>query len=106
MTRIIVAYRTCHTKSKGLQSIYQQQLCYMQAHGLNCSPVGLFDKDLSNQVKEWRKSGERIVLLMDVNDHPLKSKFYQRLKREQTELEEFTHKCWGPTPPYTHISGC
>jgi hypothetical protein len=20
-------------------------------------------------------------------------------------LEEFTHKCWGPTPPYTHISG-
>jgi hypothetical protein len=21
------------------------------------------------------------------------------------DLEEFTHKCWGPTPPYTHISG-
>ncbi len=20
-------------------------------------------------------------------------------------LEEFTHKCWGPTPPYTHIRG-
>jgi hypothetical protein len=43
---------------------------------------------------------------MDVNDHPLKSKFYQRLKREQTKLEEFTHKCWGPmSPPYRHISG-
>ncbi len=42
---------------------------------------------------------------MDVNDHPLKNNFYQRLKREQTELEEFTHKCRGPMPPYTHLSG-
>jgi hypothetical protein len=80
-------------------------MCYIQAHGLNCSPVELFDKDLSNQIKEWRKSRERIILLMDVNDHLLKSKFYQWLKRELTELEEFTHKCWGPMPPYTHISG-
>jgi len=42
---------------------------------------------------------------MDVNDHPLTSKFYQQLQKEHTGLEEFTHKCWGPTPPYTHISG-
>jgi hypothetical protein len=53
-----------------------KQLCYVQAHGLNCSPVELFDKDLTNQIKEWRKSGERILLLMDVNDHPLKNNFY------------------------------
>ncbi len=32
-------------------------------------------------------------------------RFYQQLQTEQTGLEEFTHKCWGPTPPYTHISG-
>ncbi len=85
--------------------INQQQLRYIQACILNCSPVELFDKDLTNQIKEWRKLGEKIVLLMDVNDHPLKSNIYQRLKREQEKLEEFTHKCWGPTPPYTHISG-
>ncbi len=42
---------------------------------------------------------------MDVNDHPLKSKFYWWLKREQTELDKITHKCWGPMPPYMHISG-
>jgi hypothetical protein len=42
---------------------------------------------------------------MDVNNHLLTSKFYQRLQQEHTNLEEFTHKCWGPTPPYTHISG-
>ena len=85
--------------------IYQQQLRYIQVHGINCSPVELFDRDLAKQIKEWRQSGERIVLVMDVNDHPLNIKFYLRLYQEQTGLEEFTHKCWGPTPPYTHISG-
>jgi hypothetical protein len=55
--------------------IYQQQLCYIQKRGLTCSPVELFDKDLVQQIKEWRDKGEWIVLLMDVNDHPLNSKF-------------------------------
>jgi hypothetical protein len=76
-----------------LRTIYQQQLCYIQAHDINCSPVELFDRDLAKQIKEWRKSGKRIVLVMDVNDHPLTSKFYQQLQKEQTGLEEFTHKC-------------
>jgi hypothetical protein len=105
VSRIVVAYRTCRSKVKGLRIIYQQQLRYIQAHGINCSPVELFDRDLAKQIKEWRKSGEWIVLVMDVNDHPLTSKFYQQLQKEQTALEEFTHKCWGPIPPYTHISG-
>ncbi len=105
MTQIVVSYRTGHLKSKGLCTIYQQQLHYIQKRGLTCSPVELFDKDLVQQIKEWRDKGGLIVLLMDINNHPLNSKFYQRLQQEHTDLEEFTHKCWGPTPPYTHISG-
>jgi len=35
----------------------------------------------------------------------LSSSKQQQLQKEQMGLEEFTHKCWGPTPPYTHISG-
>jgi len=65
----------------------------------------LFDRDLAKQIKEWRKAGERIVLVMDVNDNPLTSRFYQQLQKEQTGLDEFTHKCWGPTPPFTYVSG-
>jgi hypothetical protein len=105
VSRIVLAYRTCRSKAKGLRTIYQQQLRYIQAHGINCSPVELFDRDLAKQIKEWRKSRERIVLVMDMNDHPLTSKFYQQLQEEQMGLEEFTHKCWRPIPPYTHISG-
>jgi len=106
VSRIVVAYRMCRSKAKGLHTIYQQQLRYIQAHNLKkCSPVELFNRDLTKQIKEWRQSGERIVLAMNVNDHPLTSRFYQQLQKEQTGLEEFTHKCWGPTPPYMHISG-
>jgi len=65
----------------------------------------LFDRDLAKQIKEWRKAGDRIVLVMDVNDNPLTSRFYQQLQKEKTGLVEFTHKCWGPTLPYMHISG-
>ncbi len=100
---IVVAHRMCRSKAKGLRTIYQQQLRYIQAHNLKCSPVELFDKDLAKQIKEWRKAGDRIVLVMDVNDNPLTSRFYQQLQKEQMGLEEFTHKCWGPTLPYTHI---
>jgi hypothetical protein len=91
VSRIVVAYRTCRLKPKGFRTIYQQQLHYIQAHG--------FNRDLAKQFKEWRKSGERIVLVMDVNDHPLTSKFYQQLRQEQTGLEKFTINAGVPLPP-------
>jgi hypothetical protein len=45
------------------------------------------------------------VLLIDIKDHPLHNKFYSTLKEQHTNMEEFTHKCWGPKKPYTHHSG-
>ena len=85
--------------------MYQQHVRYIQARGLKYNPVELFDHDLSKQIKEWRTQGERIVLLMDVNDHPLHNKFYTTLKEQTTNIEEFTHKCWGPKESYTHHLG-
>ncbi len=45
------------------------------------------------------------MLLMEVNDHLLHNKFYNTLKEQTTDMEEFTHKCWGPKEPYTHYLG-
>ncbi len=67
--------------------------------------MDLFDRDLSKQIQEWQKQGERIVSAMDVNDHPLRIKFYTSLKERNVDMEEFSHKCWGPTEPYTHLLG-
>jgi hypothetical protein len=47
-------------------------------------------------MKEWRGAGERIVLVIDVNSHPLYNDLYQQLQECRTEMEEFSHKYWGP----------
>ena len=105
VTRIVVAYRPCARKVEGLKTVYQQHMQYIQARGMQTNPVDLFDHDLSKQIQEWRKQGERIVLLMDVNDHPLQNKFYSSLKERDPDMEEFSHRCWGPKEPYTHHLG-
>ena len=65
----------------------------------------LFDLNLSKQITEWRGAGERIVLVVDLNGHPLHNNFYNQLKERQTEMEEFSHKCWGNKAPYKHHTG-
>jgi hypothetical protein len=105
MTRIVVAYRPCNRRLKGLKTVYQQHLRYIQSRGLEMDPVSLFDVDLSKQIKEWQGADERIVLARDMNAHPLYNSFYRQLQERRTELEEFSHKCWGPVAPYTHHPG-
>jgi hypothetical protein len=41
---------------------------------------------------------------MDVNDCPLHNKFYTLLNERRTDMEEFSHKSWGPKELYTHHS--
>jgi hypothetical protein len=105
VTRIVVAYRPCATKTKGLKTVYQQHLRYIQSKGLQTDPVELFNHNLCKQIKEWRDAGERIVLAIDLNGHPLHNNLYCQLKDCKTGMEEFSHKCWGPKAPYTHPAG-
>ena len=44
-------------------------------------------------------------MLMDVNGNPLHNNLYRRIGGGADGIEEFTHKCWGPTPPHTHARG-
>jgi hypothetical protein len=77
---------------------------YIQSRGLSFNPIDLFDHNLSMQIKEWRGKGKRILLMMDINNHPMHNKFYTKLKAH-TNMEEFTYKCWGPKEPYMHHAG-
>jgi hypothetical protein len=45
------------------------------------------------------------VLVIDVNGHPLHNYLYRQLRERGTEMEEFSHKCWGPKAPNTHPGG-
>jgi hypothetical protein len=86
-----VAYQTGSGKSKGLRTIYQQQIRYMQFRNITGTPQQLFDEDLLHQCKLLRKSGERIILLMDANEHVLTGKFNREIVRTGLDLKEFTH---------------
>ena len=77
----------------------------MQLHNIMGTPQQLFDKNLMHQCNLWHKSGERIILLMDANEHVLTGNFNPAITRAELDLEKFTHKCWGARQPYTHISG-
>jgi hypothetical protein len=45
------------------------------------------------------------VLVINVNGHPLHNDLYRQLWGCGTEMEEFSHKCWGPKAPNTHPAG-
>ncbi len=53
VTRIVVAYRPCARKVKGLKMVYKQHMWYIQTMGLQKNPVELFDLNLSKQITEW-----------------------------------------------------
>ncbi len=76
VTRIVVAYRPCVRKTKGIKTVYQQHLRYIQSKRLQKDPVELFDFNLSKQIKEWQDAGDRMVLVMDLNSHPLHNNLY------------------------------
>ena len=65
----------------------------------------MLHKDLLEQILGWKRIGERLILLMDVNRNPLHNNLYRQIGVRADGMEEFTHKCWGPTPPYTHARG-
>ncbi len=102
VTRIVVEYRLCASNVVGQKTVYQQHVQYIQSRGLLYNPIELFDHDLCKQIKEWRARGKRILLMMDINSHPLCNKFYTKLTENNIKMKEFTYKCWGPKEPYTH----
>jgi hypothetical protein len=61
VTRIVVAYQPSTRKVKGLKTVYQQQVRYIQSRGLQADPVTLLDSNLSKQIKEWKVSCGRVV---------------------------------------------
>jgi hypothetical protein len=46
VTRIIIAYRPCTSKTEGLKTVYQQHMRYIQLRGLPFTPIDLFNHNL------------------------------------------------------------
>jgi len=94
ITRLVVAYCPCKASgnaSGGLKTVHRQHVNYTNLHGIDRSPYQLFFDDLISQLRSWRANNERIILCIDLNEHPLTGKLARRLQSDDVELFEQTH---------------
>ena len=57
-TRIVIAHRPCSTKTKRLKALYQQHKRYMQQNYIAGTPVGMFDRDFDEQIRNGDQRGK------------------------------------------------
>jgi hypothetical protein len=103
-TRLVYGYGVGRLSSK-IGSIDQQHLRYMQIHDLPGTPRELFESDFLWQLRTWRAQGDRLILMMDANEHMLTGKFCRQLTHASIELWEITKDYIGELCPNTHPRG-
>jgi hypothetical protein len=88
-TRMVVAYQVGQARQRGLHTIYQQDVHYIQTHGLNCTPRELFQADILSAISHWIEHGDRILIFIDMNEHILTGRLAKAFQR--LGLLEATH---------------
>ncbi len=102
-TCIISDYNAGRHAPRGDSTIYQQQLRYIQNHGLDSTPLRLFTVDFITQLQVWQCQGARLLVFMDMNKHILTGCVARRLLA--MGLCKATHSHWGETEPHTYVRG-
>ena len=106
-TRVLSIYCVGKGVTKGLGRVCQQHLRHIQTHSLNTSPYQLFKQDLRLQLTEWVNQGDRLIIMMDANEHVLNGELGKMLRSPEVglDLEEISHKAWGGREINTYIDG-
>ena len=106
-TRVVSVYGVGKRKTEGWGRVYHQHLRHIQINNLDCSPYELFCRDLFQQLRQWTEQGERLIVMMDTNEHILNSAFGRKLVSEEAGLDliEISHSAWGGREINTHIEG-
>ena len=107
---MISVYCVGRRVTEGEGRVYQQHLREIMRNGnipLDTTPYDLFCNDLISQLQTWVAQGDRIIMMMDANEHVLNGPLCRRLRDEELglDLEEVSHKVWGGREINTHIDG-
>ena len=87
-------------------SVYQQHVRYMQENNIiGMRPRDLFEYDFLNQLRVWRQQGDRLLVMIDANEHVLTGKMCRQLPAEGLDLREATKDVLGELCPNTHLLG-
>ena len=102
--RIITAYRPCQKLEASTQSVFTQQCKFFNQNNLmHLHPRQCILDNLEQEINQWRREGDNVILMMDVNQdvrHDITQKFLERTGMRDSILEKF-----GNNAPRTYISG-
>ena len=98
-TRIISAYAPCIVRNpNATNTVYQQQRNYFLEQNISTCPLVMFHNDLLEELSKWVTDGDRIILMMDLNDSIESSTFVHDLRN--LDIISATHRSHnGPYPP-------
>jgi hypothetical protein len=102
---VVTVYAIGRNRSERLASYYQQQVRYIQLRNLRTTPRQLLEDDLLQQLRVWRASGERIILMMDANENITTGRLCRQLGNDDIELQNSTLLRHGKLPTNTHADG-
>ncbi len=100
---MVVAYQVEQAWQSGIRTIYPQHARYMMRHGLLGNPMELFQAAILAAITRWIKSGDRIILFIDMNEHIITGNLPGELLH--LGLHEATHKHWEDLEPHTFVYG-
>ena len=62
-------------------------------------------KNFAKQCRLWRRNNEKLIIIMDANESTMDGPLGKMLEKGGVNLEEFSHKYYGNSPPNTFIDG-
>ena len=108
VTRVIVAYAPCRSEEPQQSTVISQQRRYYRLrHDKRC-PRDIMLDELRQQLVQWRQAGERLMIMMDVNEDATTGRFQRMLRSHPLRMRSL-HQDLHPDPKWkftaTHKRG-
>ena len=106
VTRVICAYQLCCTSENGGETTTAaQHRQYFRERGDERNPRELFRHNLIKQLKEWRRAGDKIILMLDANEDMDVGPLSRMLRHRSLGMKEIVKTRTGQRSPATYFRG-
>ena len=78
---------------------------YIWRKGLRTNPKTMFRDDLLGALQIWRNNGERVILMMDANEHVSDGKMCSQLRQSDIDMHPAVDSTTSGTSPKTWFRG-
>ncbi|KAL3803357.1 hypothetical protein HJC23_009321 [Cyclotella cryptica] len=103
---IISGYLPCKPgKQARGRTVWEQHSRYFQARGDFRYPSTILIEDLTNQILEWRKAGEEVLLCIDSNQDVYTGPLAIALRQASIQMSCMIHQALGEQVPNSHFRG-